>query len=285
MSGTDEPMQPDARRMPAPAASDGVRVPSSDTDFDAPPEAELTFGSELYLDTLHRMHRHLQPEIYLETGVGHGFSLALAASRIAIGIDPRPKLAVPLPDRAHVAITTSDAFFEQEAERRLDGPIDFGFIDGMHLFEFALRDFINIERRAGRCSLIVFDDAFPSHPLQAERERRSRVWTGDVWKILPCLRKYRPDLALIALDTQLAGLLLVADLDPASDVLAAHYDAIVDEFTGANAPAVPASVLSRAGALAPNDERIAVLMDALRCARSDGSRRTLELALASLSSE
>lgn len=284
MSGTDEPMQPDARRVPVRAASDGVRVPSSDTDFDAPPEAELTFGSELYLDTLRRMHRHLQPQIYLETGVGHGFSLALAAGRIAIGIDPRPKLAVALPDRAHVAVTTSDAFFEHEADRLLDGPIDFGFIDGMHLFEFALRDFINIERHAGRCSLIAFDDVFPSHPLQAERERRSRVWTGDVWKILPCLRKYRPDLTLIALDTQLAGLLLVVGLDPASDALAANYDAIVDEFTGANAPSVPASILSRTGALAPDDARIAELMDALRSARTGDSRRPLDVALANLSS-
>ena len=84
----------------------------------------------------------------------------------------------------------------------------------MHLVEFALRDFMQVERRASRASVIVLDDIFPNHPLQAQRVRASGVWTGDVWKILPCLRRYRPDLALLALDANPTGLLLVANLDP-----------------------------------------------------------------------
>ena len=35
------------------------------------------------------------------------------------------------------------------------------FIDGMHLFEFALRDFINTERHCSPKAVIVFDDILP----------------------------------------------------------------------------------------------------------------------------
>jgi len=61
----------------------------------------------------------------------------------------------------------------------------------------------------------------PAHP---------HWWAGDVWKILPVLRKYRPDLKLLAVDAAPTGLVLVSNLDPTSTVLMDNYPAIVDEW-------------------------------------------------------
>ncbi|WP_337133804.1 class I SAM-dependent methyltransferase, partial [Staphylococcus aureus] len=90
--------------------------------------------------------------------------------------------------------STSDEFFFKHANEFLKQPPDLAFIDGMHLFEYALRDFINIERHSSSNTLVVIDDIYPNHPAQAERDRRTRAWTGDVWKLHAILTDYRPDL-------------------------------------------------------------------------------------------
>jgi hypothetical protein len=56
------------------------------------------------------------------------------------------------------------------------------------------------------------------------------AWTGDVWKIIPVLQKYRPDLKLTILDCAPTGLLLVSDLDPANDTLSQNYDTILRDY-------------------------------------------------------
>jgi hypothetical protein len=107
--------------------------------------------------------------------------------------------------------------------------------------------------------VIVLDDIFPNHPLQAQRVRESGVWTGDVWKILPCLRRYRPDLALLALDANPTGLLLVANLDPDNRTLERGYVDIVDTFAADCDP--PAEILERTGSVVPTQ---ALLRDFIR---------------------
>jgi hypothetical protein len=115
--------------------------------------------------------------------------------------------------------------------RLLDGlPVDLGFIDGMHLFEFALRDFINLERHSAAGSTILFDDCWPLEQRAAARERTTQFWSGDVWRILPALRRYRPELRIRTIATAPAGLCVVRGLDPASRVLTDNYEAIVQEF-------------------------------------------------------
>lgn len=95
-----------------------------------------------------------------------------------------------------------------------NGAPDLMFIDGMHLSEFTLRDFINVERWASPNTRVVIDDIFANHPVQAERRRATRVWTGEVWKLHHCLSMHRPDLLLLVLDAEPTdrptGLLLVA---------------------------------------------------------------------------
>ena len=68
-----------------------THLPAPTTKFSAPPEAEVVQGSQSYLDTLAAVHGCFQPDVYLEIGVRHGVSLALAnRSRIVVGVDPAP---------------------------------------------------------------------------------------------------------------------------------------------------------------------------------------------------
>src|SRR5256885_12302956 len=48
------------------------------------------------------------------------------------------------------------SFAEHDLSKELGGrPVDLAFIDGMHLFEFALRDFVNLERYCAPGSTIL----------------------------------------------------------------------------------------------------------------------------------
>jgi hypothetical protein len=227
------------------------------------PEEEVLKGTVSTLEVLERLHRDLSPTHYLEIGVRHGASLLLARGP-ATGVDPAPALDCELPPSTRVFPVTSDDFFAEHA-----GGIapDFAFIDGMHLVEHALRDFMNIERRVSPCSLVVIDDIFPNHPAQAERERRTRAWTGDVWRLVEMLRRYRPDLFLLPLNVAPAGLLLIAGLDPTNRVLWEHYNPLLREARQLVGP--PQSVIERAGAFDPGGEHVGRVITALVKARAD----------------
>src|SRR5436853_1762522 len=101
--------------------------------------AERTRGAISYLSILALLHEELRPAHYLEIGVRDGRSLALAGGP-ATGVDPAPSIKYVLPAKTEIVQMTSDAFFAQAAAHFAP---DFCLIDGMHLFEYALRDFIN----------------------------------------------------------------------------------------------------------------------------------------------
>ena len=105
----------------------------------------------------------------------------------------------------------------------------FSFIDGMHLAEFVVRDFANVEHVADWTSVIVFDDILPRTAEEAARDRRTRAWTGDVFKALAALERHRPDLICLRVDTEPTGLGVILGLDPLDRTLREHYDAIVAE--------------------------------------------------------
>jgi predicted O-methyltransferase YrrM len=239
-------------------------------EFSAPAEAEATRGEQTHLDFLRAIHAQLSPRFYLEIGIRHGNSLVLANCP-AVGVDPAPEIGAPLAANIQIVAETSDEFFACRANEVLTAPVDLAFIDGMHWFEFALRDFVNIERRAHAATVVVFDDIFPAHSWQAERDRRTRVWTGDIWKIVVCLRKFRPDLMLIPCDTWPTGMLLVLGLDADNETLSQRYEQIVREYVENANGTVPAGVLSREGAWAPDDPRLGGLLESVRNARSSAN--------------
>lgn len=243
----------------------GCHIPPSSR---AHPEAESGRGDIWYLDVLKSIQEAIRPGSYLEIGVQSGKSLALASCP-AIGVDPDPHLKVQLGENARVVETTSDLFFEERAQALLDTPPDLVFIDGMHLFENALNDFMHVERLATTTTLAILDDMFPAHPLQAARERQTVAWTGDVWKIYRCLSELRPDLFLLPLDTRPTGMLLVAGLDAGNSVLWSRYNYAVRQYRDRVPEQPPAEVLQRHGALTPDDQRVREVLDTLRKRRTE----------------
>lgn len=169
-----------------------------------------------YIDFFRGLQQRLQPRSYLEIGVRWGDSLSASAVP-SIGVDPRPDLRVDLPASTEVFSETSDDFFRNPTERLSrfpGGKIHLAFIDGMHLYEFALRDFVNVERHALPGSVVLFDDMLPRFSTEASRRRKTVEWTGDVWKVLFTLRERRPDLSLLQVATEPTGMLIALALDP-----------------------------------------------------------------------
>jgi hypothetical protein len=224
-------------------------------------------------DFLRGLHRVTAARNYLEIGVNDGRSLALSAVP-SIGIDPAFKVNVGLRGDIHLVKATSDAFFATKdplghlksarnplknirkgrplfSHYRGGTTLDLAFIDGMHLFEYALRDFMNVERFSRWDTAIVLDDMLPRDVDEAARDRHTKFWAGDVYKLIPVLTKYRPDLMVLPVDTEPTGVLLVLGADPASTVLKDRYDEIVEEWVVPDPQKVPENILSRTDAVSP----------------------------------
>jgi hypothetical protein len=199
------------------------------------------------------LHDLLRPKVYLEVGVQTGASLALAAhSDHAIGIDPHPALLLEheRPNQM-VFANTSEHFFKTHF-MNIPERIDLAFIDGSHLFEDALRDFIYIEQYCGPNSVVVFDDVLPYNQAIAERIQPAGDWTGDVWKVWSILEDYRADLEMYGVDTFPTGTLVVFGFPGNSDErnnLITKYDKIVSDWSEDDA--VPGYVLRRDNAVHP----------------------------------
>src|SRR3954463_4612567 len=227
-----------------------------------------------YLDFLARMHAAVAPEAYLEIGLRHGDSLALADCP-ALGVDPGFNLKVDLGDNARLRRETSDEYFGREKPLKPLGGrrVDLAFIDGMHLSEFALRDFMGVERLSRWTGVAIFDDILPRTVEEASRDRRTRAWTGDVYKVLGWLGRHRPDLICLRVGTQPTGLLLVLGLDPANRVLPARYDLMLEQAVTSDPQHVPADVLERCGVLQPEQVLASQIWPLLRDFRLQGTSR------------
>jgi hypothetical protein len=194
---------------------------------------------------LKQIHYAWQPRSYLEIGVATGATLALAQCP-AVAVDPVFRLqGDPFGRRVETYLfqMTSDAFFARHSLKTFfPAGVDFAFLDGMHHFEFLLRDFFNTEKYAHKDTVIALHDCYPVNAEIAERgtnyDRRTDIatrgwWAGDVWKLLPILREFRPDLDVTILDCPPTGLVVVRNLDPGSKTLIEAYDEIVAKYRDA----------------------------------------------------
>jgi hypothetical protein len=225
------------------------------------------------------LHERYAPRNYVEIGINDGRGLARSMTR-TIGVDPAFKITAELACDLQLVKATSDDFFARTNPLAWfsEGMIDLTFIDGLHIFEFALRDFMNAERFSGPASVIVFDDMLPRSVDEAARDRHTLEWTGDVYKVVTVLERFRPDLVVIPINTEPTGLLLVVGLDPASTVLADNYDAIIAEYANPDPQDVQAEVMHRTTAADPHKVLDASVWSDLSAARTNGGARPESLA-------
>ena len=226
--------------------------------------SRLSLPGEDYFAVLGRMHRYVQPRTYLEIGVSRGESLARALPQTQVlGIDPQPRLERPPGSNQRIFLETSDEFFAKHDVRAALGgrPVDMAFIDGMHRFECALRDFVNVERVCARSSVILLHDCYPLDARTAQREQTTRFWSGDIWRLLLLLRACRPDLLVHTIATPPTGLGLVLHPDPESRVLTDHLEPLIAEYLAKDFGVLEGRQAQLLG-LVPNEwPRIRALLD------------------------
>jgi hypothetical protein len=188
-----------------------------------------------YTEVLDRLHKFLMPKTYLEIGTLSGTTLKLARCA-SIAVDP----SFSMLEKDMLAGKPSCQFFQMKSDEffaryspsvLLGRPVDIAFLDGMHYAEFLLRDFINMERHVTRNSLVILHDCLPGAIEMTTRHiEQGAAWTGDVWKVVPILKKYRPDLRIHAMDAPPTGLVICTNLNPDSRILEDRYFAILDEL-------------------------------------------------------
>ena len=214
---TGKPSATPAARKPRPAVKPSGWQPSD--PFVPHPEPRMTRH-----ELLEGLHKKTRPRTYLEIGIRTGRSMVLSRCR-SIGVDPLFKIDNPIHCDVQLIKATSDDFFAgDEPLAHFDGvPVDLAFIDGMHLSDFALRDFIHIEPFMADTGVVVLDDVLPRNGLEAARDRKTEPWTGDVYKVVEILRRRRPDLVVLIVNTAPTGTAVILGVDQASAVLKDAY--------------------------------------------------------------
>ncbi len=193
-----------------------------------------------YLDYIESISNAQGTRRYLEIGTCEGASLE-RIDCTSIAIDPNFRINRPVVGKkpqCHLYQIPSDSFFaEHDARAIIGGSIDLAFLDGMHHYEFLLRDFINTERLCHSRSLILLHDCLPPNFEMTNRDgsegrlnRKYRhYWAGDVWKVVSILRKQRPDLTMTLLDCPPTVLVVISNLDPTSHRLLDRLPEIIAE--------------------------------------------------------
>jgi hypothetical protein len=181
------------------------------------------------------LHRSCIFDWYMEVGCRSGRTFGPVRSR-TIAVDPYFRTEgniIGAKPALHVFQQTSDDFFASGFLRAMNVQLSFSFLDGMHLFEFLLRDFMNAEAHSHEKGVIALHDCCPSNLGMTTRDLDNLpkgAWTGDVWKLIPILQEYRPDLKITVLDCRSTGLVLISNLSPGNPVLRQNYDAILARY-------------------------------------------------------
>jgi len=221
-----------------------VKKLTSDSQIGIPPEGKMLINlpGVAYINYLSELIASKNASTYLEVGTNFGDSLAPVCCP-SIAIDPDFKLNVDVVGNKELCFMyqmTSDDFFAKHSPSTiLNSLIDVAFLDGMHLYEFALRDFINIEKYCHKDSYIILHDCIPPNFEMTNREGKPAMlnpayenyWTGDVWKTMSVISENRPDLKIAYIDCPPSGLVVITNCNSSSTLLADNYDTLVSEHS------------------------------------------------------
>lgn len=189
-----------------------------------------------YTRFMEALHRDCLFDWYMEVGCRTGRTFAPVRGK-TIAVDPFFRAEtniIGVKPALHVFQQTSDDFFASGFLKAMKIKLSFSFLDGMHLFEFLLRDFIATEKASDPNGVIALHDCCPFSHEMTTRDLANlpkQAWTGDVWKLIPILSEHRPDLKITVLDASPTGVVLVSNLDPKSTVLDKKYDQIVRAYS------------------------------------------------------
>jgi hypothetical protein len=154
---------------------------------------------------------------YLEIGVFNGHIFFRVKSRFKVAVDPAFKfdrlrkigkvLLNPFNFFNQYFQKTSDVFFAEDANRVFaEKKIQIALIDGMHEYEFALRDIENTLRHLADDGVIIVHDcnALTRESSSSFSEWKAGpgvgTWNGNIWKTILHLRTLRRDLTVFVLD-------------------------------------------------------------------------------------
>ena len=189
-----------------------------------------------YLQFLGALHKNVY-EGYFEIGTRTGDSLVLSQSP-SIAIDPFFQLNKnPIGEKDFCLMfqETSDSFFENRLPKLSGLKCQLAFIDGMHLFEYALKDFINLAKISSEKALFLFHDPIPWTFKMATRNNETLAsddaWTGDIWKLVHILIDAGMKDNINLLSSAPSGLLAV--LNPDQKIIAQlekNYDKICAQW-------------------------------------------------------
>jgi hypothetical protein len=260
-----KPVRPKPKSTPTP------RGWQPSDPFVSHPEPQMTRH-----ELLQGLHEKIRPRTYLEIGIRTGRSMVLSRCR-SIGVDPFFKIDNPIHCDVQLIKATSDDFFAgDEPLAHFEGvPVDLAFIDGMHLSDFALRDFINIEPFMADTGVVVLDDVLPRNGLEAARDRKTEPWTGDVYKVVEILRRRRPDLVVLLINTAPTGTAVVLGVDQASTILKDAYAEEEAYLLRPDPQAPPQEYMERSIAIEPDVLLKSPVWDELVAIRESGASADL----------
>lgn len=165
------------------------------------------------LEVIQALMRQKGLKNYLEIGVENGHIFFRIKSNFKVAVDPHfifdasrrfgKAILNPYNLNNQYFEKTSDAFFAQDAQRVFAGQkLQIALIDGMHEYQFALRDVENTLQYLDSKGIIVMHDCNPQSAGAAGRfeDWETGEWNGDVWRTIIHLRSQRPDLHVFVLD-------------------------------------------------------------------------------------
>jgi SAM-dependent methyltransferase len=165
----------------------------------------------------------LGSEAYLEIGVNTGVSFIPIKAKRKWGVDPsytltaRRLIKYAVFSFLRIKVErlfrmTSDEFFVKNEKLLTSYGIDVCLVDGLHTYEQALKDVLNVLKYLKPKGVILIHDCNPTTELMARPVARIEdlirqsspqwdgAWSGDVWKTLVHLRSLRDDVDAFVLD-------------------------------------------------------------------------------------